>query len=94
VAAGVRGTEWGRLPTQLVIYHKREDMQNPNELISKVAEAQDRLFFLAESLDVSRRVPDSDRLIMTKGASLVISDCKAVLEKVEKALTELQRWHD
>ncbi len=57
-------------------------------------EAQDRLFFLAESLDVSRRVPDADRLVMTRGASLVISDCKATLEKVQRSLDELQQWHD
>ncbi len=73
-------------------------MQNPNEIIKqateRLQEAQDRLFFLAESLDVSRRVPDADRLIMTRGASLVISDCKAALEKVQRSLDELQQWHD
>jgi hypothetical protein len=73
-------------------------MPNPNDIIKQASErlqeAQDRLFFLAESLDVSRRVPDADRLIMTRGASLVISDCKATLEKVQRSLDELQQWHD
>ncbi len=73
-------------------------MQNPNDIIKQptehLQEAQDRLFFLAESLDVSRRVPDADRLIMTRGASLVISDCKTVLEKVQRSLDELQQLHD
>jgi hypothetical protein len=31
---------------------------------------------------------------MTRGASLVISDCKAALEKVQQTLDELQQWHD
>ncbi len=73
-------------------------MQNPNDIIKQASErlqeAQDRLFFLVESLDVSRRVPDADRLVMTRGASLVISDCKATLEKVQRSLDELQQWHD
>ncbi len=73
-------------------------MPNPNDIIKqateRLQEAQDRLFFLAESLDASRRVPDADRLIMTRGASLVISDCKATLENVQRSLDELQQWHD
>ncbi len=73
-------------------------MPNTNNIIKqateRLEEAQDRLFFLAESLDVSRRVPDADRLIMTRGASLVISDCKATLESVQRSLDELQQWHD
>lgn len=70
-------------------------MQNLiKEASERLEEAQDRLFFLAESLDVSRRVADPNRLIMTRGASLVVSDCKTALEKVQKALEELQQWHD
>ena len=72
--------------------------KKPNELITQASEhlqdAQDRLFFLAESLDVSRRVTNGDRLVMTQGASQVISDCRAVLEKVQKALDELQGIYD
>jgi hypothetical protein len=74
-------------------------MQNPNDIIKQptehLQEAQDRLFFLAESAWMcpggSR---DADRLIMTRGASLVISDCKTVLEKVQRSLDELQQLHD
>ncbi len=73
-------------------------MQNPNDIIKqateRLQEAQDRLFFLAESLDVSRRVPGADRLVLTRGASLVISDCGATLEKVQRSLDELQQLHD
>ncbi len=73
-------------------------MPTPNDIIKQATEsqqeAQDRLFFLAEALDTSRRVPDADRLIMSRGASLVISDCKATLEKVQRSLDELQQWHD
>ena len=63
-------------------------MQTPTEIIQQASEhlqdAQDRLFFQAESLDVSRRVPNADRLVMTRGASLVVSDCKDVLTKVQR----------
>ena len=73
-------------------------MSNANEIIKQASErleeAQDRLFFLAEALDTSRRIPDADRLVMTRGASLVISDCKATLEKVQRSLDELQQLHD
>ncbi len=73
-------------------------MPNPNDIIKQASErlqeATDRLHFLAESLDVSRRVSDADRLVMTRGASLVISDCKATLEKVQRSLDELQQFHD
>ena len=73
-------------------------MQTTNKLIIQASEhledAQDRLFSLAESLDVSRRVPNAHYLVMTKGASLVISDCKAVRAKVQKALDEWQATYD
>ena len=73
-------------------------MQTPNEPITQASEhlrdAQDRLFFLAGSLDVSRLVPNAHRLVITRGDSLVISDCRAVLTKVQRTLDELQRIHD
>jgi hypothetical protein len=70
-------------------------MQNLiKQATESLQDAQDRLFFLAEALDTSRRVPDADRLVMTRGAAIVVGDCKAVLEKVQKALDELQQFHD
>ena len=36
----------------------------------------------SSGLDVSRRVPRADRRVVTRGASLLIGDCREVLDKV------------